>query len=307
MIAGAASPPDARATWELTRPLDLGLTLFPRRRGVQDPVMRIMDGGACWAVRTPDGPAAVEVRLRDRRIQVAGWGPGAAVAVADAPQALGEDDDDSGFATRHPLLRDLRRRFPGIRVTRCTPVLDPLVCSVLEQKVVGLEARRAHRRMVHALGEPAPGPLGLMVPPTARALAGTPAWRFHRFGVERRRAETVRRLAMLAPRVEETRGMPAERARARLEALPGVGPWTAAEVAAVALGDADAVPVGDFHLCHLVCWTLAGRARGSDAEMLDLLEPYRGHRARVVRLLLASGLAAPRFGPRLAARDIATH
>jgi hypothetical protein len=33
--------------------------------------------------------------------------------------------------------------------------------------------------------------------------------------------------------------------------------------------------------------------------MLELLEPYRGHRGRVLRLLLAGGIAAPRRGPRL--------
>ena len=91
-------------------------------------------------------------------------------------------------------------------------------------------------------------------------------------------------------------------ARARLTALPGVGEWSAAEVAIRALGDADAVSIGDYHLPNLVSWLLAGEARGTDQRMLELLEPYRGHRGRVLRLLEVAGRPAPRFGPRMPLR-----
>jgi 3-methyladenine DNA glycosylase/8-oxoguanine DNA glycosylase len=87
--------------------------------------------------------------------------------------------------------------------------------------------------------------------------------------------------------------------------VEGVGPWTAALVAGEALGDPDAVPLGDYHLPHTVAWALAGEPRASDERMLDLLEPYRGQRDRVVRLLLAAGAHAPRFGPRRAIEPIA--
>jgi hypothetical protein len=76
---------------------------------------------------------------------------------------------------------------------------------------------------------------------------------------------------------------------------------------ALRLGDADAVSIGDFNIAHQVCWALAGRPRGDDATMLELLEPYRGQRGRVIRLLVAGGVTAPRFGPRLALRNIARH
>ena len=98
---------------------------------------------------------------------------------------------------------------------------------------------------------------------------------------------------------------PLDEAYRRLLAYPGIGPWTAAEVGARALGDPDAVSVGDFHLPNLVAWALAGEPRANDARMLELLEPWRGQRGRVIRLLEASGLAAPRFGPRMAPRSIA--
>lgn len=77
-----------------------------------------------------------------------------------------------------------------------------------------------------------------------------------------------------------------------------------AEVARIALGDADAVSVGDYHVPHLVSWALAGEPRGSDERMLELLEPFRPHRGRVQRLLLASQIRPPAFGPRMDVRAI---
>jgi 3-methyladenine DNA glycosylase/8-oxoguanine DNA glycosylase len=176
---------------------------------------------------------------------------------------------------------------------------------VLEQKVTGAEARRAYRRMVTSLGEPAPGDLGLLLPPDPARVAELPSHAFHPWGVERRRAEVLRMIAARASRIEAVAELPPAEARDRLQRWPGIGPWTAAEAARLALGDADAVSVGDFHLPHLVAWTLAGEPRGTDERMLELLAPYAGHRGRAQRLLEASGIAAPRFGPRMPVRQIA--
>jgi 3-methyladenine DNA glycosylase/8-oxoguanine DNA glycosylase len=89
----------------------------------------------------------------------------------------------------------------------------------------------------------------------------------------------------------------------RLRAVPGVGAWTAAEVAQRALGDADAVSVGDLHIPRLVGWALVGRPVDDDG-MLEILAPYAPHRHRVVRLVEMSGARSPRFAPRYAPRDI---
>jgi 3-methyladenine DNA glycosylase/8-oxoguanine DNA glycosylase len=138
-----------------------------------------------------------------------------------------------------------------------------------------------------------------LLPPDPAAVAAMPYYAMHPLGVERRRAEVLRTVCGRASRIEGLSEDPTQEARAWLELLPGVGPWTAAQVAQIALGDADAVSVGDFHMPHMVCWALAREPRGTDERMLELLEPYRGHRARVQHLLLASGAKAPRFGPRL--------
>jgi 3-methyladenine DNA glycosylase/8-oxoguanine DNA glycosylase len=192
-----------------------------------------------------------------------------------------------------------------LRIPKTKAVFEALTPAVIAQKVIGKEARRSYIALVDTLGRPAPGPMRLTIPPTATVLAQTPYWTFHQLGVERRRAEVLIRAARSAKRLEETVGMDIAAAHRRLEAFPGVGPWTAAQVAMVALGDADAVPVGDYHLAHAVGYALEGTPRSTDERMLELLDPYRGHRARVIRLIEVSGISAPRFGPRLPLRDIA--
>ncbi len=136
-------------------------------------------------------------------------------------------------------------------------------------------------------------------------MAAAPYWVFHPFGVEQRRAETLRRAAAVADRLE--RSPDSSTATRALLSINGIGPWTAAEVVRVAYGDADAVSVGDYHVPNTVAWALAGEARADDARMLELLEPFRGHRGRVCRLLEAAGIHAPRFGPRMPIRSFARY
>jgi endonuclease III len=294
--------PDVRARFETRGPLDLALTLAPIGQGAW---LRIAGEEAWRASQTPEGAATVHLLQRDGTIEVEAWGPGAAWAAANAPALCGQEDDDTGFSPAHPLLVQARKRNPGLRIPKTRAVFEALTPIVIAQKVIGKEARRSYTALVDALGEPAPGPVRLTVPPTASALARTPYWTFHQLGVERRRAEVLIRAARSAKRLEETVMMDIAAAHRRLEAFPGVGPWTEALVATVALGDADAVPVGDYHLPHSVGYALEGTPRSSDERMLELLEPYRGHRARVIRLIAVSGISAPRFGPRMPLRDIA--
>ncbi len=290
-------------------PVDLHRTLFPLRRGRLDPGVRFGPAGVWRATRTPAGPVTTHIRARaaDAKVTMRAWGPGAEWALDAFPALVGAEDAEEGFEPGPGLVGDLHRRMRGLRIGRSGAVMEALVPSILEQKVVGLEARRSYARLMRALGEPAPGPAGasLTVAPPPAVLAATPSWTFHRFGVERKRADTIRLACSYAARLEETVDMSPDDARTRLTALPGIGPWTAAEVAMVALGDADAVSVGDYHLPNQVAWALAGEPRGDDARMLELLEPWRGHRGRVLRLLGAGAAAAPRFGPRMPLRSIA--
>ena len=265
------------------------------------------DGGELWlSARTPEGPASLHLVRDGAELSATGHGPGAQWIVARADAIAGLRDELGDFPARaagHPLIARLARTFAGVRIPATGLVFHRLIRAVLEQKVTGIEAHRAYRAMVKHFGEPAPGPAGLLLPPDPEAVAATPYWVFHPFGVEQKRTQALLRCAVVAARLELCADS-AELTR-RLTAIPGIGPWTAAEVVRTAYGDPDAVSVGDYHIPNTVAWALAGEARGTDARMLELLEPYAGHRGRVCDLLAAGGIMAPRFGPRMPIRSFA--
>jgi 3-methyladenine DNA glycosylase/8-oxoguanine DNA glycosylase len=286
-------------------PVDLVATAGGLRTGRHDPTT-VVETHELWrAGRTPEGPATLRLRVDGDGFLAEAWGPGAERVLDAAPDLLGARDDDGGFVAHHRAVADGRHRRPGLRVGRGGGVLHALVPAVLTQRVTSGEAIRSWGGVCRALGEAAPGPRPLVLPPDPARLAVQPYWWFHRFGVERSRAETIRRAARLARHLEAAAELSWSDARRRLLAVAGVGPWTAAVVAGVALGDPDAVPVGDYHLPHIVAHALAGEARASDARMLELLAPYGDQRGRALRYLLAAGARAPKFGPRRALLPIA--
>ena len=292
---------------ELRAPLDLVATLGPLAHGRGDATIRLARSEAWLAFRTPSGPATLRLALEEAGlVRASAWGDGAAAALEGAPALLGEMDRPEELVARHPILRRLQRTNPGLRLPRSGRVFHTLLPAIIEQKVTGTEAFRAYAALLRGHGEPAPGPhsAGLWVPPSPERLAGLPYHAFHPLGLERRRAEVIRRAAARAAWLEAASGS-AEATR-RLTSLPGIGAWTAAEVVRLAFGDPDAVSIGDYHVPNTVAWALAGEARADDARMLELLEPYRGQRGRVQRLLEAGRITAPRYGPRMAPRRIAT-
>lgn len=301
---GSSALPDIDTLVHLPFEVDAALTLGPLRHGPHDPTIRFEGAVAWWATHTPHGPATLRLAPGRAGWRAAAWGPGAAWIVSQVPRLLGSDDDPGALLLRPGPLRDLAASLAGVRFGRSDRVLASLVPAVIEQKVTGLEAQRAYRRLVLRFGEPAPGPGGLWLAPPAGTLASLAYFDLHPLGLEQRRAATLIRAAQAADRLETAAGLPAAEALAWLRTVSGVGPWTAAETARAAFGDPDAVSLGDFHLPHLVCWAMAGEPRGDDARMLELLEPYRGQRARLVRLLELSGIRAPRYGPRLRGRAI---
>ncbi|HET9849957.1 MAG TPA: DNA-3-methyladenine glycosylase 2 family protein [Candidatus Dormibacteraeota bacterium] len=298
-------PPDARATFPVSFPVDLAITLGPLQRGGSDPTIWL-EGQEAWrACRTPRGPASVHLRMNPDEVEAEAWGAGSDWILERIPQWLGFDDTPETFLPRNGLLRELHRRHIGLRLGGTGLVFEALLPTILEQKVPGVEAWASYARLVRTLGEPAPGDVGLFLQPTPQRLLETPYWAVHRLGIEQRRFAVIQYAASRAARLERTTSLEPQAARRQLVSLPGIGPWSAAEVSVGAYGDRDAVSVGDYHLPHQVAWALAGEPRGSDQRMIELLEPYRGHRARVIRLLALSGIQAPRFGPRMRLRKIA--
>jgi 3-methyladenine DNA glycosylase/8-oxoguanine DNA glycosylase len=287
--------------------VDPGWTLAPLRHGRADPTIRFEPGGVTWrATRTVDGPASLRIAPSAGGWRIQAWGPGGERAVAVLPRLLGAEDEPAALALPAGPLRELARRFRGLRFGRSDAVMASLVPAIIEQKVTGREAQRAWRSLVLRFGEQAPGPGGLHLPPEPATLARVPYFEMHPLGLEQRRAVTLIRACERAGWLEEAASLTPDAAMERLRSVPGVGPWTAAETVRAALGDPDALSLGDFHAPSLVCWALAGEARGDDARMLELLEPYRGQRARLVRLLELSGVRPPRYGPRFSGRSIET-
>jgi 3-methyladenine DNA glycosylase/8-oxoguanine DNA glycosylase len=302
--------------WQAPFAVDVASVLSVHRRGTGDPAYVIDQAGAIWrAISTPDGPGTLRIAWRhvpageraSASLTVAdaqAWGPGAEWLLEAVPAMLGAEDRPEDFVPEHPVLRDLARRHGTIRIGRSCLVLESLVPAVLEQKVVGKEAWRSWRLLLRRFGEPAPGPApaGMRVPPGPAAWASIPSWEWHRAGVEAVRARTIAAAARVAGRLEEVLQLPPDQADRRLQALPGIGIWTSAEVRQRACGDSDAVSVGDYHLPAIVGMALAGRPV-DDAGMLELLAPYEGHRHRASVLTWFSGVRPERHGPRLSIRD----
>jgi 3-methyladenine DNA glycosylase/8-oxoguanine DNA glycosylase len=290
----------------LRGPIDLGQTLGSLRHGLGDRTIQLGRADAWLALRTDGRPATLHVRLADATSAwVRAWGDGADRALDGVPRLLGEADEPARFEARHPIVRHLQRQHAGLRLPRTDRLFDALVPAVFEQKVTGTEAFRAYAAFLRAFGTPAPGPNpALLLPPAPQTVAALPYDVFHPIGLERRRAEVIRHAAGRASWLEAAAD--AEEATRRLRSLPGIGAWTAAEVVRTAYGDPDAVSVGDYHLPSVVAWALAGEPRADDARMLELLEPYRGQRGRLQRLLEVGRVMPPRRGPRMAPRRIAT-
>jgi 3-methyladenine DNA glycosylase/8-oxoguanine DNA glycosylase len=217
------------------------------------------------------------------------WGPGAAWALERLEPLLGLADDPSAFTPARGPLATLARRGRGLHLVRSPWVFDVLCQLVLQQRVSFRDAARAHRHLVRALDEAAPGPPGLLLPPAPRHWLRASSEEYRRAGVDGQRAGRLRAAAREAKSIDATFDRGAASARASLAGIPGCGPWTVGMVMGFALGDPDAVPVGDLHLPSLVSRALVGEPRADDARMLALLEPYRGHRFRLIRLLLATG------------------
>ena len=274
-----------------------GHTLAPHRRGPRDPCLKVEPDGVVWRTSLQrSGPVTARIgQTAPNAVRCQAWGDGAAEFLDNLPALLGADDDAGDFRPAHPTVALAHRRVPHLRIGRTGRVLEALVPAILEQRVQGVEAFRSWRLLVTRYGTPAPGPAPetLRIPPPAEVWRSIPSWEFHRANVDPGRARTIVSCAARADALER------QTDREALTSLPGIGVWTAAEVAQRAFGDADALSVGDYHLSTMIGWTLLGHPI-DDAAMVELLEPMRPHRYRAVRLLEVSRLARlPRRGARL--------
>jgi endonuclease III len=292
--------------WRPGSPVDVVATLSVHGRGRYDPAQRVVAGAVWRTCRTPDGSATLHVESASNgAVEATAWGGGAAWLLDRVPAWLGEGDQPNGFRPLHPIVEYAAKRSSGFRIGRTELIMEALVPAILEQKVAGLEASRSWQALMRRHGEPAPGPApaGLRVLPEPDVLRHLPSWEWHRVGVGPDRSKAIVRAAQLTRSLERLAAKPAAEAMAGLQSVPGIGRWTAAEVIQRSHGDPDAVSVGDYNLPGVVAYALAGERTADDARMLELLEPYRGHRHRVCLLLARYGPRPPRRGPRMPLRD----
>ncbi len=271
-------------TPEVPPGLDLARTLSPLRMGVADPCWRSApDGSWTWATRTPAGPVTLALFPEAGQVSVRAWGEGVEWVPALLPGLLGVGDEPHRLRATGRVA-DLVELFPGFRLAGSGRVVDAAIVGVCRRGVSAFEAGRSWSLLVEALGDDAPGPGGLRLPPAPRRLAAAEPYELHVLGLEQHRADEVRRIASHATRLELGDGRAADGVIDRLLGIAGVGPDAVDHARAVALGEPDALPVIDApHRAALV--SVLGRSDVPPTDAETLLEAHRPQRGRVVRLV----------------------
>jgi AraC family transcriptional regulator of adaptative response / DNA-3-methyladenine glycosylase II len=181
------------------------------------------------------------------------------------------------------VLRPLVSAAPGRRVPRTVDGAEMAVRAVLGQQISTAAARAHAGRIVARCGEPVEDPDGTLthVFPEAEALSAVEV------AMPAGRLRTLHALirALGAGELDLSPGGERERARATLEALPGVGPWTSEVVLMRALGDPDAFPVTDLGVRR---GASAVGLPGGRAGLIAWAERWRPWRAYAVQHLWAA-------------------
>ena len=277
--------------------IDLRTTLKPLAFFPSDPTVSLTEARFVRSTWTPEGPGAVVVDWDDDRAFVETIGDGADFLIDRVPALLGLDDDVSTFdPSSHPLVSRLARTFPGMRLTASHTLWHDVAWLVPGQRVATDDAARQWASFARRFGSSISG-VDTVAPPSPADTARLAYYELHPCGIERRRAESIIAAARAMHRIE-TLPLDSATIRPALERIRGIGPWMSTHVAAMTCGDPDAVVLGDYGLPSYVAWALARERTADDERMLDLLEPFRPHRWRVVRLIMTAGIAPPRHGPR---------
>ena len=147
------------------------------------------------------------------------------------------------------------RQHPGLRVPGAWNGFELTVRAILGQQISVKAATTLAGRLAHRYGEPlvirpTVGKLSHVFPAAARLAKA----RITNLGITTRRAETIRQLAKATGRGEisfDSAQDPADFCE-RLQALPGIGEWTAQYVAMRVLKDPDAFPASDLGLIKAI-------------------------------------------------------
>jgi 3-methyladenine DNA glycosylase/8-oxoguanine DNA glycosylase len=254
------------------------------RRGWQ--TLRWLDGHLCRVV-IGCGSSLVGVTVQ-----------GETASLLDEQHAralLGLDDQPNWALSPRDPMSPYLRAHPGLRLVRAFWLYEAALNVVICQRVSGMEAALNWHRLCQRFGERRQG---MSSAPSPQRLRGLTLAQLAACGIEQKRAVPLQEIArrLSGPVSIELDGDGVERL---LSGCPRVGPWTRALLRGQFWADADAVPVGDYGLPCLVGQVLAGEREADDQRMLQLLEPYRGNRFRVIRYLWTDLSRRERRGPRL--------
>ena len=272
-------------------PMHFSRTFSMQRLGRYDPTAELSDDCFRKAFFYRGEPAAVEVCRATDGVEVCAYGNHAEDLLKETVRGLGQDDLYSDFATDDAGVLRLHKSFPGLRLLRVPWLYDATCSAILQQRIRTVDAMRDWRRITKRYGSPAP--LGLWAFPTAEVLARVPAFALEGMGIDAKRVRALLNFARESRLVRFKPEMSFTAMRQYLQRVPGIGPWTTETVMGYGAGDVDAAIPGDLHLPRVVCYALAGEFTGTDERMMELLEPFRGHRFRIIRLLYAAGLDVP--------------
>jgi 3-methyladenine DNA glycosylase/8-oxoguanine DNA glycosylase len=272
-------------------PVEFLGTFSMQRLGRFDPTAALAEGCFRKAFFYRGETAAVEICRDGDALEVSAFGPFAKTLLEETVAGMRQDDGYAAFPAEDVGIFRLHRRHPGLRLLRVPWLYDTTCSAILQQRIRTVDAMRDWRRIALRWGSDAP--LGLRAFPEAETLAVVPQFELERMGIDARRAKTLLRFAKEMRFVALQPMMEFGRLRETLLRVSGIGPWTTETVLGYGAGDADAAIPGDLHLPRVVCYALAGEFKGTDERMMELLEPFRGHRFRVIRLIYASGLDTP--------------
>lgn len=283
-----------------TASVDLFPVHFPRtfrlqRLGPYDPTTELDHGCFRKAFFYRDSPAAIEIKRANQigagSIEVSAYGGRADELLEETVRGLSQEDGYAQFVTPDAGMQRLHRLLPGLRVVRVPWLYDMACSAILQQRIRTVDAMRGWRKITYRYG--APAPLGLRAFPAADELAAVPQFALESIGIDAKRARTLLRFARETRFVSLRCDMRFDQLRETLLRISGVGPWTTETVLGYGAGDLDTAIPGDLHLPRIVCYALAGEDDGTDERMMELLEPFRGHRFRIIRLITAAGIDLP--------------
>ncbi len=189
----------------------------------------------------------------------------------------------AGHLADDPLLAPEVAASPGLRMPGAWDRFELALRAVLGQQVsvagASTLAGRAARRFGTEVVTPFPGLDRASATPEVLAVADLED--IAAIGMPRSRANTIRELARFtaAGGLQMPVGTSCDDAVARLDAVPGIGPWTAHYIAMRALRYPDAFPSGDLGLRKAYGLLDGATATPSEAALARRSEAWRPWRA----------------------------